>query len=125
MFNFEKLEVYHKSLEFVEEVYSLTKVFPKEERFGLVDQLRRASISIVTNIAEGSGRYHQKDYIQFLRIARASVHECVALLKISLKQQFIKPEDYDELYKKLNELSRMISGLSNAVKKKSFAGGNL
>lgn len=121
MFKFEKLLVYQKALKYVERIYLVTKEFPKEEKYGLVDQLRRASVSITTNIAEGSGRYHTRDYTQFLRIARSSLHECVALLKISLDQQFITSKDYSDTYDQLEELARMISGLMNSISAKRLS----
>ena len=96
--NFEKLEIYKKSLQFVNKIYTIIKNFPKEERFGLTDQLRRASISILANIAEGSGRYHKKDFIQFLRISRSSAFECIALLQVAVAQEYLTKDEYYTLY---------------------------
>lgn len=94
-FNFEKLDVYQRALEFTDEVYRITRKFPKEEQFGLTSQLRRAAVSIVANIAEGSGRYHKRDYAQFVRMSRGSVYECVALLQISMRQNYLVREEYN------------------------------
>ena len=72
MSDFRKLNVYCKALDFVDAIYKLTGGFPKDEQFGLTSQLKRASSSICCNIAEGNGRYHKKDFMQFLRIALGS-----------------------------------------------------
>ena len=67
----EKLEVWNKSVDFIVEIYRATELFPKEEKFGLMSQLRRAAVSIVANIAEGAGRQSIKEFIQFLSVAQA------------------------------------------------------
>ncbi|MDD5259945.1 MAG: four helix bundle protein [bacterium] len=115
MLKFEKLDVYQKSLVYVQHIYEITKVFPKDEKYGIVDQLRRASVSIPANIAEGSGRYHRKDYMQFLRMARASAYECIALLQISLNQKYLENGRYISLYSELVVITKMISGLMNKL----------
>ena len=76
-FGFERLDVYKKAIDFADKVYKITKNFPNNELYGITSQIRRASISVSANIAEGSGRYYKKDFIQFLRIARSSIYECV------------------------------------------------
>lgn len=110
-FDFEKLDVYNKALLFAEEIYETCKRFPKEEVYGLTSQLKRASISIVANIAEGSGRYNKRDFAQFLRIARGSLYECVPLLQIAYNQLYIKKSNYENLVINCNELAKMINGL--------------
>jgi four helix bundle protein len=90
-FDFENLKVYQKALEYVDFVYKITKGFPKTEIFSLIDQLKRASISICLNIAEGSGG-SKPEFNQFLKIARRSVRECIAISEISYRQNFISSE---------------------------------
>lgn len=85
MFKFEDLKVYQKGLGFVDDIYLITKPWPKSELFGLVSQLRRAAISIVLNIAEGSSRTN-KDFSHFLSLSRGSCFECVAILTIAKNQ---------------------------------------
>ena len=118
-FDFEKLDVYKKAVTFAEEIYSISKNFPKEEVYGLTSQLRRASISVSANIAEGNGRYNKRDFAQFLRIARGSIYECVPLLQISLKQSYIEEHVYDKLIANCNELAKMINGLISSLLKSS------
>ena len=96
-FEFEKLEVYKKGLIFANDIYNLTKKFPKEEQFGITSQLRRAALSISVNIAEGSGRT-KKDFKHFLTMARTSAHECIPLLKLSRLQKYISEDEQRSFY---------------------------
>lgn len=114
-FNFENLTVYTKSLDLVEKIYILTKSWPREYLYDLTAQLRRAVLSISLNIAEGSSR-SKKDNRRFLDIARGSCFEAVAIVAAALRLKLITKSAHDELYSSLTELSRMISGLKNALK---------
>lgn len=89
MLKFEQLDVYQKGMELIHGIYKLTRKFPAEEKFGITEQIKRAAVSIVLNIAEGNGRFHKNNYIQFLRMARSSAYEVVALLQIA-QQENIK-----------------------------------
>ncbi len=113
-FNFQKLKVYGNAKEFVSGIYKLTKEFPKEEKYGITDQLRRASISICLNIAEGSGS-SKAEFKRYLRVARGSVYECVSLLGISLELQYISKEQYELYYGKCVSLSQMLSALIRSL----------
>src|ERR1700693_1889060 len=84
MISYKKLEVWTCSMETVKQVYILTKAYPSEERYGLISQTRRAAISIPSNIAEGLGRNHKKDSLQFLYISRGSAYELETLLSVAL-----------------------------------------
>ena len=114
IFEFEKLRVYQKSLEFVDKVYVLTRTFPKEERFGLIDQFRRASVSLALNIAEGSGGT-KTEFKHFLIIARRSIRECVAVLEVSFRQEYITPEIKQKLRSDCADMSKMITGLFKSL----------
>jgi four helix bundle protein len=114
-FGFEKVDVYKKSIAFADKIYKITKNFPSNENYGLISQIRRASISISCNIAEGSGRHYKKDFAQFLRIARSSVYECVPLLEIALKEKYIKKSAFGELIIDCNELAKMLNGLIRSL----------
>ena len=96
-FDFEKLEVYKRAVDFANIVYELTKSYPKIEQFGIISQLRRASLSISLNIAEETGRYNNPERRQFYRMGRASIHECVPLLEFSFRQDYIDLKQHEEL----------------------------
>ena len=117
MSDFRKLSVYNKSLDLVEIIYQTCDKYPKEEQFVLVSQLKRAANSICLNIAEGSGRHHSKDFIQFIRIAIGSALELSALFDISLRLNFISKNDYNTLSQKCDEIGKMLSGLINSLTK--------
>ncbi len=115
MFNFEKLDVWHKAIEFADTVYSLTKAFPSEERFGLTNQMRRAAVSISSNIAERTSRSSRADYARFVELATGSLFEVVSQSVISKRQGFLSEADYLRLYAAAEEQSRMLSGLRRSL----------
>jgi len=115
-FDFENLKVYQKALEYVDFVYAITKDFPKTETFALIDQWKRASISVGLNIAEGSGG-SRVEFNRFLKIARRSIRECIAITEISYRQIFVSQENRQRSRVLCLELSKMINGLMNALRK--------
>lgn len=115
MFNFEKLEVWQKSIDFADFVYSVTKGFSDGERFSLTNQMRRAAISISSNIAEGTSRHSREDYARFLEIAPGSLFEVVSQSFIAQKQNYLSEEDRKRLYLAADEQSRMLSGLRRSI----------
>ena len=115
MFNFEKLDVRQKAIEFADFIYSETRRFPNEERFGLTNQMRRAAVSISSNIAEGSSKMSQIDFARFIEIGTGSVFEVVSQAFIAKKQSFLTEETFQFLYESAEELSRMLSGLRKAL----------
>jgi four helix bundle protein len=114
MFNFEKLDVWQKSVAFAGQVYRVTKAFPREEQFGLTNQIRRAANSISSNIAEGSAR-PPADYARFLGYAAGSLFEVVTQATIARNETFLTPEAYHQLYLDSEEISRMLSGLRRSL----------
>ena len=110
-FLFENLAVYQRAVDFAERVTSLTKTFPPQGHYHLVDQLRRASLSVSLNIAEGNGRWHVKDRKNFWWIARGSVFECVPLIELCKREQLIPEETWAELKAELEVLSKMLTAL--------------
>ncbi len=114
----ENLEVWKKAVEFVVSVYKQTKDFPSDERFGLTSQLRRASVSIPANIAEGAARQSDKEFLQFLAIAQGSCSEVETELLISSKLGFLPQPEYTELKAETDSIGRMLVGLSKHLKKK-------
>jgi four helix bundle protein len=115
MFNFEKLGVRQKELDFADIIYRETRVFPAEERFGLTDQLRRAAVSIPSNIAEGSSRLSKNDFARFTEIAAASLFEVVSHSFIARRQNFLPTEAFLKIYAAAEEESRMLSGLRRSL----------
>jgi four helix bundle protein len=113
-FGFEKLEVYQDSLEFADRIYELSKGFPKDEMFGIINQLRRAAASISANIAEGSSR-GKKEFIRYLNISQGSAYECVPLLEISKRQSYLNNNIFTELMNDLHKISAKISALKNSL----------
>lgn len=97
-FKFEKLEIWQDARVFVNKIYALTKKFPSDERFGLTDQLRRAAVSVVLNIAEGTNRQTIKDRCHFFQMSITSVDEVVTALYIALDQEYVEQKEFDELY---------------------------
>lgn len=115
-FRFEKLDVWNDAREFASLVYKLTAEFPQRERFGLVDQLRRAAVSVALNIAEGSTKGSDPDFKRYLKMAQGSINESVTGFYIALDQRFIKQGKFDEIYEfalrvnaRLNALIKSIS----------------
>ncbi len=113
-FNFEDLDVYNNAIDLVTNIYLLTKKFPKDEIFGLTSQLRKAAVSIPSNISEGSART-KKDFGRFIDMARGSVFECVTLLKISMNQSYVGQQEYNNIRNNLTNLSKMLSGLKRSI----------
>jgi len=113
-FSFEKLNVYNKANEFLNDIYLLTRSFSRDEMFGLTSQLRRAAVSISVNIAEGSART-KKDFNRFIDMARGSIFECVTILRIGLEQEYLNQKKYMDLEDKLTSLSKMLSGLKRSI----------
>ena len=116
-FDFEKLNVYKRAVQFILKVYEATEKFPQDELYGLTAQLRRAAVSIATNIAEGSGRHHKRDHQQFLRMARSSCYECVPLLEVARDLGYLNGQTHDALYKDCNELAMMLNRFIAALNK--------
>ena len=116
MFNFEKLDVWQKAIAFADLVYNQTRHFPAEERFGLTNQLRRAAISISSNIAEGSSRSSKNDFVRFIEIATGSVFEVASQAFVAQRQQFLNEHHFGELYAAAEEFSRMLSGLRKSLR---------
>jgi four helix bundle protein len=115
MFTFEKLETWQKAIQFADLVYKLTRAFSDDERFGLTSQMRRAAVSISSNIAEGSSRHSREDYARFLEIATGSLFEVVSQSFISRNQGLRNEEAFKALYSGAEEQSRMLSGLRRSL----------
>jgi len=116
MHHLEQHKVWKLAMEIAKDVYIITKDFPSEEKFGLTSQVRRAAISIASNIAEGAGRYSDKEFAQFLSIASGSSFEVRTQLLLSEQLGFSSNENLIDTLNKLSELERMILGLRKSLK---------
>jgi len=108
---FEELTIWKEAREITNRIYILSKRFPKEELYGLTSQIRRASISIMSNIAEGFNRRSTKEFINFLIISRASISEVQNDLYISLDLNYINKEDFETIYNHAQKISMSINKL--------------
>ena len=113
-YQFEKLNAWQESRKMVVAVYQLLKKFPHEERFALCDQLRRAAISVPSNIAEGNGRIALKEQIHFLEIAFGSIMEVYCQLQIAQDLDYITTEDFNQIKPVIYNTSKLISGLRSS-----------
>ncbi|MDO4165725.1 MAG: four helix bundle protein [Bacteroides sp.] len=113
MRNHKDLIVWQKSMKLVKELYQISRSFPKEEMYGITSQMRRAAVSIPSNIAEGYGRGHDKELIQFLYVALGSASELETQLVICKEINYLTPEEFDMLNNLNTEVIRMLSSLIN------------
>ena len=113
IYSFEKLEVWQESVVLVKLIYSITEAFPSDEKFGLSSQLRRASISISSNLAEGTSRKTQKDKAHFTTISFSSAMEVLNQLIISKDLGFINDNDYTLAREKIEKITNMLNALRN------------
>jgi len=115
MGNYRELVVWKHAHTFALKVYRSTQKFPSEERYGLTSQLRRATLSIVSNIAEGSGRQGDREQVRFLRIARGSVSEVECQLLLSRDLGYLEPRIWTNLDEECQSLARMLTGLIRSL----------
>jgi len=109
-FNFRNLICYQKGRALVGEVYKVVKTFPSEEKYALGDQLRRAAVSVTSNIAEGSGRQSFKDQAHFIELSYGSLMEVMSQIDIALDLNFINSEEHSRLENLIDEEARILSG---------------
>jgi len=113
--NYRDLEVWQKAMDLVELCYAYTKSFPSEERYGLTDQIRRAAVSIPSNIAEGQARQHRKEFVQFLSIAQGSLAELETQIQIAERLGYLNNSTVNEILEKTDQIARMITGLRKSL----------
>ena len=116
---FKDMKIWELSMTLVEDIYRKTRNFPQHELYGLSSQMRRAAISIPSNIAEGNGRAHSKEYIQFLYLARGSLMELMTQLEIAHRLNYINIEEKTEIYDQCEIILKMLHKLITSIKKKS------
>lgn len=113
-YSFEKLEVWKESIELVKTIYKITNTFPSEEKFGLISQLRRASISMSSNLSEGTSRNTNKDKAHFTTISFSSAMEVLNQLIISKELNFISENDYILVRAKIEKITNMLNALRHS-----------
>ena len=119
MGNYRELEVWQKSRALATHLYRVTEEFPRREWFGLVQQMRRAAVSVPSNIAEGHGRWTSKERIQFLLIARGSAYELETQTYIAQDLGYLSVPNAERIISRINELARMLHGLIRHYRQKS------
>lgn len=112
---FQDLRVWQKAHTLILEIYKLTKCFPSDEKFGIISQIRRSSVSIATNIVEGQKRKSTKDYLHFLNLSNSSLEETKYLLLLSKDLNYINYEHYEALIHYCSEIGRMLAGLRKSL----------
>jgi len=115
----EKLDVWKKAVEFVIEVYKATECFPKEERFGLTSQVRRAAVSVPTNIAEGAARRSSKEFAYFLSNAQGSASDAETELLIAHRLGYLSGAQFSALRSSHDDIGRMLGGLIRQVRNRA------
>jgi four helix bundle protein len=115
MRSFRDLLVWQKASALAVDIYRVTRAWPREEIYGLTSQVRRAAISIVSNIAEGEGRQSAAEFARFLRIAHGSLREIEAQVFIAMKLDYLTSEEFDRLDQCCVEVGKMLNGLINTV----------
>jgi four helix bundle protein len=113
---YKDLIAWKKAMELVAMIYDATDGFPSHEQFGLVSQLRRAAVSVPSNIAEGKAHYSNRDFVRFLRHARGSLAEIETQVLIAQQRQYLSAEATAKLTPRFDELGRILSGLINSLK---------
>ncbi len=117
-FAFENLTVWQKSRKFVKAIYLITADYPKDERYGLISQLRRAAVSVSSNLAEGSCRWSKKEQARFYEISYGSLIEILNQLILSVDLDFLPASELANIRPDIEELGRMINALQRTAKKK-------
>jgi four helix bundle protein len=115
MFGFEKLDVWQRAIELTDSVYEFTRPFPPDERYGLTSQMRRASVSVASNIAEGSARGSAPDFTRFIEFSYSSLMELVTETTVAQRQGFLAQPNFSETYEKCEQIARMLSGLRSSL----------
>lgn len=114
----EDLDVWKKAIELAECIYGVTRNFPNDEKFGLVSQMRRAAVSIASNIAEGAARQSKKEFVQFLSIASGSTSELLTQIIISDRIGVVDSQELANAHQLADRVARMLQGLIKALRRK-------
>jgi four helix bundle protein len=113
--SFRDLRVWSASVDLVEHIYVVTRTLPREETYGLIGQMRRAAVSVASNIAEGHARQHRKEFLHHLSFAQASLAELETQLEIALRLKYISPQRYEEVLSMIVSVGKQLHALRNAL----------
>jgi len=113
--NYKELNIWQKSIDLVQEMYKITKYFPRDELYGLSSQIRRAAVSILSNIAEGFNRFHNREFRQFLYISFGSCAEVETQKIITHRLEYIDQKSVSEILEKIKEIGKMINSLIKKI----------
>ena len=116
--HYKDLNTWQKAIDLTAEIYRLTKNLPKDELYGLTNQMRRAAVSIPSNIAEGNARFSTKEYLRFLSIARGSIAEVETQLLICVRLEYLSQQDIETALSLLNETGRMLNSMIKKLREK-------
>lgn len=122
--NYEDLRVWNNSIKLAKEVYNITSSFPKEELYGLTNQIRRSSVSVSSNIAEGCARGSANEFLRFLNISLGSLAELKTQLIIAVEIEYLTREKLEGTFNSIDEIGRMISSLKNSIKNQQLVTSN-
>jgi four helix bundle protein len=122
--HFKDLIAWQKAMDLVNAIYDATDNFPKREVYSLTDQVRRAAVSIPSNIAEGQAHYSNREFLHFLRHSRGSLAELETQILIAQRRSYLSEDQASHILKRADELSRILSGLINSLKKKEHTRDN-
>jgi len=115
MHNFKELKVWQKSIDLTTEIYSITKNFPADEKYGLTSQIRRAAVSVPSNIAEGAGRKSNKEFRHFLSISLGSVFELETQVIVASRLNFISEANFSDIQSRISEIQKMVFSLEKSI----------
>jgi len=119
--SFKDLKAWQKAMDLAEDIYNLTDLFPKHEIYGLTSQMRRAAVSVPSNIAEGKGRSTDRDFVFFLHHSRGSLHELETQLLLSRRRGYVEERAFGQVSNSIQELGRILNGLIAALERHSAA----
>ena len=117
--SYRDLQVWHKAIALAKRIYELSKQFDADERFALTQQIRRAAVSIPSNLAEGCMRQSSKEFLQFIAVARGSLAEVDTQLILAREFAYISSDAYEKIYLDITEIGRMLAGLRNSLTTKN------
>jgi four helix bundle protein len=115
VFRYQKFPVYQEIKNYIKSIYSISTKFPKEEQFGITNQLRRAATSIALNVAEGSDRGSDKDFQRFIQMAIGSLNETAAIFDLALELGFIDQQNYDIMISQAEKIVKQLSGFRKSL----------